>query len=149
MALLNYTTTVDANRTVAQIQDILRAHGAKSVLIKYDSEGLIESLSFQAITPRGEFAIRLPIDPAAVLLVLARNNVPRKYQEKAQAVRIAWRIIKDWIEAQMALLEAEMVDLEQIFLPYIGTKDGKTIYDKFLGQRRELGVGGGKEYEQD
>jgi hypothetical protein len=142
MALLNYTTSVDASRTVAQIQDILRGHGAKSVLIEYDSEGLIESLSFCAITPRGEFAIRLPIDPEAVLKVLARNNVSRKYQEKAQAVRIAWRIVKDWTEAQMALLETEMVDLEQIFLPYIGTKDGKTVYDKFLDNRLALGAGG-------
>ncbi len=141
MALLNYTTEVEASKTIGQIQEILSKHGAKSIIVKYDKDGLIESLAFLIDTPRGEFAIRLPVDPEAILKVLAKHHVPRKYQEKPQAVRIAWRIVKDWTEAQMAILETEMVDLEQIFLPYIHTKDGKTIYDRFRDQNPQLGAG--------
>ena len=36
-----------------------------------------------------------------------------------QARRTAWRILKDWVQAQMALLETNMVDMEEIFLPYM------------------------------
>ena len=34
-----------------------------------------------------------------------------------QANRTAWRIIKEWILAQMALIETEMVSVEEVFLP--------------------------------
>ena len=47
-----------------------------------------------------------------------------------QAERVAWRILKDWVEAQMALLDIEMVRFEEIFLPYIETKDGRTVYER-------------------
>lgn len=47
-----------------------------------------------------------------------------------QAERVAWRILKDWVEAQMALLDIEMVRFEEIFLPYIETKNGRTVYER-------------------
>lgn len=43
---------------------------------------------------------------------------------------MAWRILKDWIEAQMALLDIEMVRFEEIFLPYIETNSGQTIFER-------------------
>ena len=47
-----------------------------------------------------------------------------------QAERVAWRILKDWVEAQMALLDIGMVRFEEIFLPYIETKNGRTVYER-------------------
>lgn len=44
--------------------------------------------------------------------------------------RVAWRILKDWVEAQMALLDIQMVRFEEIFLPYIETENGQTIYER-------------------
>ena len=32
---------------------------------------------------------------------------------------ITWRILKDWVEAQMALLETGMVTMDESFLPYM------------------------------
>jgi hypothetical protein len=141
MALLNYTTTIQASKTIVELQEILRRHGAKAILINYDNEGYIESLSFQVMTPRGDFSIWLPVEPENILKVLARHNVPKAYQNKEQAIRIAWRIVKDWVKAQMALIETEMVDTEQIFLPYIETAPGKTVYSNFLENRARLGSG--------
>jgi len=37
--------------------------------------------------------------------------------------------IKYWVEAQMALLETQMVKMEQIFLPYAIVKNGKTLFE--------------------
>lgn len=133
MALLNYTTGIQAVKTVSEIQRILASHGAKTILTNYSNAGEIESLSFQTDTPHGLISIELPINPEAVLNVLKRQcslgKVPRRYAEKSQAVRVAWRIVKDWVEAQMAILETEMVLMEQIFLPYIISKDGRTLYN--------------------
>lgn len=133
--LLNYTTQIEAIKTVGEIQGILAAHGAKSILIDYSHDGTVEALAFKVLTAHGDVGIRLPIEPEAVLKVLTNQNrlgkVPRRYVTHAQAVRVAWRIVKDWVAAQMAILETEMVKMEQIFLPYAVTKDGKTVYELF------------------
>lgn len=141
MALLNYTTTIQASKTIAELQEILRRHGAKAILINYDDEGFIESLSFNMVTPRGDFSISLPVKPDNILKVLERHNVPKAYQNKEQAIRIAWRIVKAWTQAQMAILETEMVEIDQIFLPYIETAPGKTVYNSFLENRAQLSSG--------
>lgn len=133
MTLLNYTTKVEAAKTVEQIQRILVAHGARAVLVNYGDDGSIQSLAFKAMGPQGEIAIKLPIDPEATLRVLTRQynagKIPHRYINRPQAVRVAWRIIREWVAAQMAILETEMVRLEQIFLPYVVTRDGRTIYE--------------------
>ncbi|MBA7531734.1 hypothetical protein ES705_23955 [subsurface metagenome] len=145
MALLNYTTQIEAAKTVGEIQGILAGHGAKSILIDYGDDGLIEALAFRILTPHGEVDIRLPIDPEAVLNVLTQQNrlgrVPKRYINHAQAVRVAWRIVKDWVAAQMAILETEMVRMEQIFLPYVITGTGKTLYEAMIDRHFQLGPG--------
>lgn len=129
MPIANYSTTIEATKTVNEIQKILASHGAKAILMNYDNQGIIESLSFTISTPHGEMPIRLPVDAHSVLKVLENQGLTPRYANHAQAVRIAWRIVKDWIRAQMAILETEMVRMEQIFLPYMITKNNKTLYE--------------------
>ena len=136
MALLNYTTTVEASKTVSQIQDILVKHGARAVAMEYSNDGTVESLFFKVETPQGNLDIRLPIDPEAIMKVLLQQyhqgKVPyRLAQNRPQAIRIAWRIVKDWVEAQMALLETTMVKMEQIFLPYVMVNGKQTLFQAF------------------
>ena len=134
MALLNYTTKIEAVKTVGEIQGILAAHGATAILIEYGNAS-VTALSFKIETPHGEVGIRLPADPEAVLRVLARQQLKTKVRlDHAQAVRIAWRIVKDWIEAQLAIIETEMVCLEQVMLPYIITEDGQTLFERMKEQ---------------
>lgn len=140
--MLNYTTTIDAFKTVSEIEKILVGHKAKSVLKNYTQDGRIESLSFIVDIPTGQVPIRLPVDVGSVLQILKQEKKasPRK-QIKAteeQAERVAWRILKDWVEAQMALVEIEMVKMEEVFLPYmVIDESGKTIFEK-LEQRQFL-----------
>lgn len=133
MALLNYTTQIESSKTVGQIHSILVAHGARSIMTNYDAQGQIESLSFEIAVPRGVASIILPVNPDAVLRVMKKTNshIPYRLQTRPQAIRVAWRIVKDWVEAQMAILETEMVKMEQIFLPYIQTQYGKTLFEVF------------------
>ena len=51
------------------------------------------------------------------------------FNDLDQARRVGWRIIKDWLEAQMALNSLNMVKIQEIFLPYIIGIDGKTLYE--------------------
>lgn len=143
--LLDYTTSVPASKTVAQVQAKLVEHGARVVVMEYDDRGRIKALAFKVKTPNGELPIRLPIDVSATLRVLQKqaNNreIPARYAKEEHAYRVAWRIIKDWVEAQLSLLETEMVQLHEIFLPYIITNDGRTLFQRMEEKQFLLGPG--------
>lgn len=115
MPLLNYTTKVDIFTTLGQIQGMLVKHGAKKILQEYDNDGHVEAVSFMINTPIGVQGVRLPANVESVQKVLAKQKVKC---DREQAERVAWRIIKDWLEAQMAILESEMVSMDEIFMPY-------------------------------
>lgn len=151
MPLLDYTTSVPVSRTVAQVQAKLVEHGARAVMMEYDDRGRINALAFKINLPNGELPIRLPIDAAATLRVLQKQHynseIPARYASEEHAYRVAWRIIKDWVEAQMSLLETEMVKMEQIFLPYVITRDGQTVYQVLAERHFLLGAGEGAKGE--
>lgn len=132
MAILNYTTTIDAFKTVSEIEYILMKHKAKSIMKNYDGES-ITGLSFLIDTGVQQIPVRLPVKVDECLKVLQKEKSAGAKSIKAtreQAERVAWRILKDWVEAQMALLDIEMVRFEEIFLPYIETNTGQTIYER-------------------
>jgi hypothetical protein len=133
MAILNYTTTVDSFKTVSEIEHILVKHNAKSIMKNYDGES-ITGLSFLIDTGVQQIPVRLPVkvDECLEVLKKEKKNSPRINIKATmeQAERVAWRILKDWVEAQMALLDIQMVRFEEIFLPYIETGNGQTIYER-------------------
>lgn len=132
MAILNYTTTIDSFKTVSEIERVLMKHGAKSIMKNYENE-TITGLSFLIDTGKQQIPVRLPVKIEDCLKVLQKEKANGTKNIKAtreQAERVAWRILKDWVEAQMALLDIEMVKFEEIFLPYIETRCGKTVYEQ-------------------
>lgn len=133
MAILNYTTTIDSFKTVSEIEYILMKHRAKRIMKNYDGES-ITGLSFVIDTGVQEIPVKLPvrIDECLEVLKREKKSSPRSNIKatRDQAERVAWRILKDWVEAQMALLDIQMVRFEEIFLPYIAAKDGQTIFEK-------------------
>ncbi len=147
MPLLDYTSKVPVSRTVSQIQAKLVEHGARAVMMEYGDDGRIKALAFKVNMPNGELPIRLPIDAASTFRVLQRQaenrEILRQYATEDHAYRVAWRNVFHWVLAQMALLETEMVRLEQIFLPYVITDSGKTLYEAMVDRHFQLGVGKG------
>lgn len=137
MPILNYTTKVDVDTTLGQISGILRKHGAKRIAHDYEGERVI-AVCFLIETPFGVQAVRLPANADNVLKVLNKQKVKADY---AQAERVAWRIVKDWIEAQMAILESEQVTMSEIFLPYMINAEGQTVYQLFEHKQLLLGAG--------
>jgi len=132
--LFTYTTKIEPSKTIMEIQENLVSHGAKSVMANYTDRGTVEALSFMIRTPDNKFmAIRLPCDPKPVYTVLEQQaedrKIPRSIVSEEQALRVAWRIVKYWVEAQMALLETQMVKMEQIFLPYAIMHNGLTVFE--------------------
>lgn len=135
MPLLNYTTKVNVYTTLGEIQVQLVKHGAKKIMQDYDDNGHISALTFQIDTPAGLRAIRLPANVDAVRKVLAKQKVKC---DREQAERVAWRIVKDWVEAQMAILESEMVQIDEIFLPYMVNNSGQTLFQAYRNNQLML-----------
>lgn len=149
MALLNYTTTISVDKTLGEIQGLLARSGARSILVDYDGQGNPTAVSFLIKTPFGEKGFRLPANMDAVWKVLVRQyeqgKVQRRFVSKDQAARVGWRIVKDWLEAQLAILETETVTLDQIFLPYLQVDSaGRTLYEAMVEQRLALPAGQGE-----
>lgn len=139
MPILNYTTSIDAFKTVGEIQKVLVTHGAKSVNIDYDDDGNPSALTFM-VELQGRFiSFRLPNQWQGVRRALDGNRkVPKRLKTDAQAIRVSWRIIKDWSEAQMAIIEAGLAELPEVFLPYAVRSDGQTMYHALKDNQRLL-----------
>lgn len=129
MAILNYTTKISIEKTVSEIQKRLAMAGAKAILCEYNDAGIVSALSFRISTKHGIVSFKLPANIDGVFRCLIKKQVPKKLRTKEQASRVAWRIIKDWIEAQCAIVEAEIADITEVFLPYAINKDNKTMYE--------------------
>lgn len=127
MTLLNYTTKISVEKTLFEIQKELSSHGATAVLSEFDSDGNVIALSFKVLMDGQEAGFKLPCDWRPVQQLLKNSRKASGSEEQAR--RTAWRIVKDWVEAQMAIVETKMVTTDQVFLPYAIAKNGQTVYE--------------------
>lgn len=135
MAILNYTTKIDYNKTVSEIQALIAKQGASKVMVDY-SNGFPQALSFQVLHKGSALNFRLPANHKSVMKVLNnQKGVAASYRTEEHAKKVCWRIIKDWIEAQMAIIQAEQADIATIFLPYAITADNSTVAEKMLSDK--------------
>lgn len=128
--------------TFEKIQKILAENGAKKVMFDYSDEGEMESISF-GIMLNGHLAgFKLPAMVENVVEIMYggldrydKPKVPTDAQ-RAQAYKTAWANVRDWIDAQMAMVKTRQVDVVQVFLPYmvVKGKDGvdQSMYEKVL-----------------
>lgn len=137
--LKNYTTQISAYKTIGEIMGILAKHGATRIAQDFDN-GKVVAVCFAINTPFGEQSVRLPANVNNVMKVLQKQKVPTDY---ARAEMVAWRIVKDWIDAQMAILESDMVSMSEIFFPYMlnNPTTGETVYQLFVNKQLRLGDG--------
>src|SRR5579875_159383 len=150
MPLLNYTTSIDAHKTIAEIQQMLARAGASAILTEFDDTGNIVALSFKMKLGEREISFRLPTDWRPVLETMKQQKARRLrgYDHiqltEDQARRVAWRITKDWVEAQLAIVETRMVTAAQVLLPYAVTAYGQSLYE-YIGPHTQLLLGSGAE----
>jgi hypothetical protein len=142
MPLLNYTTSISAEKTLAEIQRMLAAAGCKGVMVAYSPDRDPEAVIFVMATEYGERSFRLPANPSAVEATLKRQQkrgkVPARLATREQATRVAWRIVKDWLEAQLAILESGMVSLDEVFFAYMLDSKSRPAYQVYRDQQVQL-----------
>lgn len=145
MPIKNYTSESPASRSIQDIQDALVKHGASGVLFEYEQgTGRIAALKFKLPFKGNDIGFSLPVDWTKFRAVLMEQKVltSKTKNNDDRAYRTAWRCLRDWVLAQLALYETQMVEMAQVFLPYAVTKDGvSTLYDRVLIDTKLLGPG--------
>lgn len=132
MPIKNYTTEVAAVKTCGEISGLLAGKGAKRVQIDYDEQQQPSAVSFVYPVHGMPVYFQLPCNIDGVLRCLkTQKGVPYSYHNRERARMIGWRILKNWLEAQLAIVEAGAAQFSEVFLPYAVQKDGKTVFQLF------------------
>lgn len=152
MFLKNYTSDVPVNQTVHRIEQVLIRCGVSGIMKEYTGvNGEIAALIFQLDAPGGKVSIRIPVDKKKALEALwldyadgdkltadgsAISWNPRKKKRRVdfadQAERTAWKIMQDWVEVQMSLIQMKQVDTLQVFLPYVMMNAKENYYEQLV-----------------
>lgn len=135
MAIKNYTTKVDVHTSLGEIQGVLARHGACKIMVEYDGAGQPVGVTFGINTLAGPQGFALPANIDGVMDVFRRQKVKA---DREQAARTGWRNVRDWVLAQMALVEAGMVQVDEVFLPYLADGKGNTLYGLYQSGRLAL-----------
>ena len=137
MGLKNYTTSVEAHQSIAEIQAMLCKSGAKAVMFEYDN-GIVESIAFKMDTGHGlqSFFFKAHVDKC--LKVLQSSKIAPRFKKREQAARVTWRIIRDLIHAQLAMVDIDNANIAQMMLGYAQTESGQTLYEKLEANPQKL-----------
>ena len=94
----------------------------------YGEDGKVTAVTFALQLGDSLQGFRLEARPHGVLAAMAKD---RQRCDETQAENIAWRNVKDWIAAQVALVETEQATMDELFLPMMTGQKGETLYQAF------------------
>lgn len=138
--LKNYTSEVPVSQTIYRIEQVLIKCGVSGIAKEYTgSDGDIAAITFQIkLDGQRPITIRLPADKSAALQALWLdyadgdkltpdgtsihwNSRKKKVKDDfaKQAERTAWKLMQDWVEVQLSLIQMKQADFVQVFLPYV------------------------------
>lgn len=129
MPIKNYSTTIGVEKTISEIEHTLAKHGAKAILKEYDVSGRPTAINFIIDMVEGKtLPYRLPIDIKAAMEKInydiehpqkGEGRIERKRKNDMDyARRVAWRCLKNWVDAQMAQVDFKQIKVQQLFLPF-------------------------------
>lgn len=138
IAILNYTTKISTDQTISEIQRMLSKRGANKIVCDYH-EGEPVAVTFSLPINGTMVAFALPANYSGVLKAMRNDKkIQSRFKNESQAARVSWRIVRDWVEAQMAIVDAQLADVAEVFLPYAITKSGTTLYKEISSNPTKL-----------
>lgn len=119
--IANKGTSVSAVKSVGEIQAMLAEARASSLMIDYrDGEPI--GLSFQLTKGGQSLSFRLPCNWEGTLAAMKREKkCPRNLCMPDQAKRVTWRVLREWLRAQLTLVETGASSIEEVMIPYLIT----------------------------
>jgi hypothetical protein len=123
---------------------------------EYGLGGKLTAITFKLPTKAGVQLVRLPAKVDAAQDSLYRDFMGDDLDQKTgkvkygsrkrrtkqsfyeQAERTAWKIIQDWVEVQMSMIQMGQADSLEVFLPYL--YDGKRTYYQAMQESNFAGL---------
>jgi hypothetical protein len=130
------TTKKEPEETSAEIAKLLKNYNLSRFMNDYE-DGEISGCIFTIEIMGKDVPIKLPIRWAS-LWNMAQHGETRYIKDEQQARRVAWRQALRWIESQLAMVDIEMVDMAEIFLPYMMVDKSRTLYQHMLENDMKL-----------
>ncbi len=120
--LKNYTSDVPAATSMSRIEQYLVAAGATDISKKYQDQVCI-AIQFRMMIELKPVFFKLPARVDACFKVLwaevKRPQPGTKEKTMQQAEKTAWKIICDWVQVQLSMIQLQQAELLQVFLPYV------------------------------
>ena len=144
MPIKNYTSQVPAKRSIDYIETQLVKHGARTIVKLYDENKIINGIWFVMSVDGKDIPFKLPARIKECEIVLKSNLGPRARSDTykkipKQAEMTAWKILSDWIEAEMAMIELGQRKITEAFLSCIyDQKNDQTFYEKVKDNFKNL-----------
>lgn len=150
----NYTSKQSPDRSIFLIEQKLIDFGASHILKEYDEKKQVSALSFTLMVDRNSLhrvPFRLPANVKAVHKVLDKRakTVRQQMAVVDQAPMTAWKLMLDWLDVQLSLIEMGQAEAMQVFLPYCAQPGRPSFYEvlKADGYRALPGLPAPKESE--
>jgi len=142
MNIRNYTSKVPATRSLMLIKEMLIEAGATNFMEQYE-DGVIKGVAFQIDLNGMPMFFKIPGNMEAIHRFLVEKDNPRTNEAiervQKQAQRTAWKIIYDWIQLQLSMIQLEQMEFMQAFLPYTyDVSNDQTFYDNLKASEFKL-----------
>ena len=135
-------------RTAHECLELLARHGARKVMLDMDDEGAAVGISFRMPTSLGllDFTITANIEGTYRQLLASqrRGDIQPRFATRQQAHKVAWRTLKDFVRAQVAIVEAGVIDFGQVMLGFVNVAPERTAWDDFAQARAAIEAGDGR-----
>ena len=144
MNIKNYTSTVDASRSMAKIEELLVEIGASNINKQYVDKictGITFLLFDAQLGQTLAFHFKAQVDEVFKILwkEVKRPQPNTKATLLEQAKKTAWKILCDWTEIQCSMILLGQAKPLQMFLPFIyDMKENETFYDKVVNGKMKL-----------
>lgn len=138
MPILNYTTKVNASKTVGEIYELLNKNGARKITIDNDETGKPQAITFSIMHNNLPIYFELTINFEGVLKAMQRDpQISQRFCTMAHAYNVGWRIEKENLEVQLAKYQAGLATITEIFFPYLIVGE-KTLHRHFIDNPQKL-----------
>lgn len=144
MNIKNYTSTVEASRSMAKIEELLVEIGATNINKQYVDKictGITFLLFDQQLQQTLPFHLKAQVEECFLIFW---KDVKRPRADTAdalhnQASKTAWKILSDWTEVQCTMILLGQAKPLQMFLPFMyDMKTNETLFDKVSSGKVKL-----------
>jgi hypothetical protein len=144
MNIRNYTSTVEASKSMARIEELLVEIGATNINKQYKDKvctGITFLLYDSQLQQTLAFHLKAQAEECFTVLwkEVKRPQSNTKEMLMKQANRTAWKILSDWTEIQCSMILLKQAKPLQMFLPFMyDMESNQTLFEKISSGKINL-----------